>query len=98
MASTLDPKPPCTHTCDHISQQLNSLADSTQQQTLYTNEADASLFTTDTATPCTFNIIPSDLETEVPNHVHDHSNNNTRIHFHSKHKKRDFLRCTYTVS
>ena len=36
------------HTYDHISQQLNSLADSAQQQTLYTNEVDASLFTTDT--------------------------------------------------
>ena len=58
-ASTMHPKPPCTHTYDHISQQLDSLADSTQQQTLYTNEMDASLLTTDTATPCAFNIIPS---------------------------------------
>ena len=49
-ASTLDPNPPCTHTYDHISQQLDILADSTQQQTLYINETDASLFTTDTAT------------------------------------------------
>ena len=56
-ASTSDPNPPCTQTHDHISQQLDSLADSTQQQTLYTNEADTSLFTTDTATPCTFNIV-----------------------------------------
>ena len=49
-ASTVYPNPPCTHTYDHISQQLNSLADSEHQHTLYTNEADASLFTTDTAT------------------------------------------------
>ena len=76
--------PPCTHTYDHISQ-LDSLANSTLQQTLYTNEADASLFTTDTATPCAFNIIPSDLDTESPNDVHDHSHNNTCIHFYSKH-------------
>ena len=86
-ASTLDPNPPCTHTYDYISQQLNSLIDSTQQQTLYTNEADTSLFTTDTATPCTFNIIPSDLETEAQHD--DHSHNNTSIHFYSKHKYRD---------
>ena len=46
-ASTGCSSPPCTHTCDHISQQLNSLADSAQQYTWYTNEADASLFTTD---------------------------------------------------
>ena len=59
-ASTLDPNPPCTHTYDHISQQLDSLADITQQQMLYTNEMDTSLFITDTATQCAFNIIPSD--------------------------------------
>ena len=56
---------------------------------MYTNEADASLFTTDTATPCTFNIIPSGLATAFPNDVHDHSHNNTGIHFYSKHKYRD---------
>ena len=81
--------PACTHTYDHISQQLDSLADSAQQHTLYTNEADASLFTTDTATQCAFNIIPSDLDTEPSNDAHSHSNNNTSIHFYSKHKHRD---------
>ena len=90
-ASTLDPNPPCTQTYDYISQQLDSLVDNTQQQTLYTNEVEAFLFTTDTATPCTFNIIPSNLETEIPRDVHDHSHNNTGIHFYSKHKYRALL-------
>ena len=45
-ASTTQPNPTCTHTYDHISQQLDSLADSTKQHILYTNEMDASLFTT----------------------------------------------------
>ena len=40
-ASTPDRNPQCTHTYDHISQQLNSLADTEQQQTLYTNAVDA---------------------------------------------------------
>ena len=88
-ASTLYPNPPCTHTYDHISQQLDSLADTAQQQTLHTNEADASLFTTDTTTPYLFNIIPSDLATESPSDVHDHSHNNTSIHIYSTHKYRD---------
>ena len=88
-ASTLYPNPPCTHTYDQILQQLDSLLVTEQQQTLYTNEVDTSLFTTDTATLCAFNIIPSDLETEFPNNVHDHSHNNTGIHFYSKHKYRD---------
>ena len=46
-ASTVDTHSQCTHTYDHISQQLDSLADTEQQQTLYTNEVDTSLFTTD---------------------------------------------------
>ena len=50
---------------------------------------DASLFTTDTATQCAFNIIPSDLDTESPNDVHSYSDNNTGIHFYSKYKYRD---------
>ena len=49
---------------------------------------DASLFTTDTATQCAFNIIPSDLDTEFSNDVQSHSSNNTGIHFYSKHKYR----------
>ena len=83
------PNPPCTHTYDHISQQLDSLADSAQQHTLYTNEVDASLFTTDTATQCAFNITPSDLDTKPSNDAHSYSNKNTVIHFYSKHKYRD---------
>ena len=53
-AGTVYPNPPCTHTYDHISQQLNSLVGSEQQHTLYTNKVDASLFTTDTATKYAF--------------------------------------------
>ena len=49
---------------------------------------DASLFTTDTSTPCAFNITPSNLETESQDQVHNHSHN-TGIHFYSKHKYRD---------
>ena len=81
--------PPCTHTYDHISQQLNSLADSAQQHTLYTNEMDASLFTTDTATQCEFSITPSNLDPEHSHDIPSHHNNNTGIHFYSKHKYRD---------
>ena len=50
---------------------------------------DASLFTTDTATQCAFNIVPSDLDTELSNDAHSHSNSNTCIHFCSKHKYSD---------
>ena len=56
---------------------------------LYTNEADASLFTTDTSTQYAFNIIPSNLETESMEDINEIPQNNTSIHFYSKHKYRD---------
>ena len=90
--------PPCTYTYDHISQQLSSLADTEQQQTLHTNEADTSLFTTDTSTPCAFNITPSDLETESQHDVYDHSHNNTGIIFIVNIDIETFWRSTCTVS
>ena len=42
------PLTPYTHTYDHITQPINNLEDSIQQNTLYTQEEDASLFTSDT--------------------------------------------------
>ena len=86
--STPDTNPQCTHTYDHISQQLDSLADTEQQQMLYTNEADT-LFTTDTSTQCAFSITPSNLETESKKGTTDIPQNNTGIHFYSKHRYRD---------
>ena len=80
--------PQCTHTYDHISQQLDSLASTEQQQTLYTNEVNASLFTTDTSTQCAFNITPSNLETESQEDINDNPHN-MGIHFFSKHRHRD---------
>ena len=89
--NTPDIRPQCTHTYDYISQQLNSLADTEQQHKVYISEKDASLFTSDTSTPCAFNIISSNLETEVENHTGKTSQNNTSIHSHSKHKYRDIF-------
>ena len=53
---------PCTHAYDHITQHINNLEDPTQQHPVYTHIVDASLFTTDTATPCDYNIT-----TDIPN-------------------------------
>ena len=49
------PLTPCTHAYYHITQHINNLEDP-QQNTLYTMEEDASLFTNDTATPCDYDI------------------------------------------
>ena len=90
-ASTIESNPQCTHTYDHISQQLDSLADAEKQQMPYTNEVDASLFTTDTSTQCTFNITPSNLETNFQEDVNDSLHSNTGVFFYSKHKYRDIF-------
>ena len=49
----------CTHAYHHVTQHINNLDDQTQQNTLYTMEEDASLFTSDTATPCDYNFTNS---------------------------------------
>ena len=85
--NTLDTRPQCTHTYDHISQ-LDSLADTEQQHKVYTSEVDASLFTSDRSTQCAFNIIPSNLEMETDKQTEETPQNNTSIHFPSKHKYR----------
>ena len=50
------PLTPCTYAYDHITQNINNLENPTQQNTLYTMEEDASLFTSNTAAPCDYNI------------------------------------------
>ena len=50
------PLTPCTYAYDHITQHINNLDNPMQQNTLYTMEVDASLFTSNTAAPCDNNI------------------------------------------
>ena len=94
--STSDTNPQCTHTYDHISQQLDWLADAEQQQMLYTTKVDTSLFTTDTSTQCAFSITALNLETESKKGMNDIPKNNTGIHFYSKHKYRDTFEDAHT--
>ena len=82
---------PCTHThtYDHITQHVNNLEDPMQQHTVYTNEGDASLFTTDTTTPCDYNI-------DMQNSNNSHENKSDTIpargiHSKSKHTYRNVL-------
>ena len=83
------PLTPCTHAYDHITQHINNLEDPTQQHTLYTQEVDASLFTTDTTTLCDYNITD-----DVPNSdtIPESKSKITQpmgIHLQSKHKYRN---------
>ena len=80
---------PCKHAYDHITQHVDNLEDPMQQHTVYTNEVDASLFTTDTTTSCDYNI-----SIDMPNLNNSHKNKSNTIlsrgiHSKSKHKYRD---------
>ena len=83
------PLTPCTHAYNHITQYINNLEDPMQQNTLYNQEEDASLFTSDTAAPCDYNITK-----DLPN-SDTISENKSKIispigmHSQSKHKYRN---------
>ena len=46
----------CTHDCHHITQSVQDLTDSTQQNTLHSMEENASSFADDTDNHCDFSI------------------------------------------
>ena len=80
---------PCTHTYDHITQHIDNLEDPTQQHTVYTNEVDASLFTTDTTTPCDCNISPDILNSDKLQVNKISTTQPMGIHSQGKHKYRN---------
>ena len=60
----------CTHDYHHITQSVQDLTDSTQQNTLHSMEENASLFADDTDTHCDFSITDHTLDTENTNDTH----------------------------
>ena len=82
---------PCTHAIDHITQHVDNLDNPIQQHTVYTNEVDASLFTTDTTIPCDYNI---NTDMPNPNSFHEskpHTTQSRGIHSKSKHTYRNIF-------
>ena len=67
----------CTHDYHHITQSVQDLSDSTQQNNLHSIEENASSFADDTATPSDFNIIDQYSDTE--------NANDTTTYYASKH-------------
>ena len=78
-----------TRAYDYITQHINNLADSTQQNTLYAMEENASLFTSDTATPCNLDITEDTLDLEINSKCKPNSKTLSGIHSQSKHKYRN---------
>ena len=61
----------CTHDYHHITQSVQDLTDSTQQNTLHSMEENTSSFTDDTDTHCDFSITDHTLDTEIQMiHIH----------------------------
>ena len=80
----------CTHDYHHITQSVQDLSDSTQQNTLHSIEENTSLFTDDTATHCDFNIIDQNSDTENANDTNMHYKpKQPSIHSYRKHPYRN---------
>ena len=60
----------CTHDYHHITQSVQDLTDSTQQNNLHSMEENASLFADDTDTHCDFSITDHNSDTENTNDIH----------------------------
>ena len=83
------PLTPCTHAYNHITQYINNLDNPMQQNTLYTMGEDASLFTSDTATPCDYNITNSVQNSDTISEDKSKIISPMGIHLQSKHKYRN---------
>ena len=62
----------CTHDYHHITQSVQDLSDSTQQNNLHSIEENASSFTDDTTTLCDFSIVDRHSEMENTNDTNAH--------------------------
>ena len=73
----------CTYDYHQITQSVQDLSDSTQQNTLHSIEENVSSFADDTATHCDFNIIDQNSNTENANDTNTHRTpKQTGIHSH----------------
>ena len=89
----------CTHDYHHITQSVQDLSDSTQQNNLHSIEENASLFTVDTATHCDFNIIDQHSDTENANDTNMHytQNNPASTHIENMHTETLLANQTYNI-
>ena len=62
----------CTHDYHHITQSVQDLSDSTQQNNLHSIEENMSSFTDDADTFCDFSIVDHNSDTENTNDTHTH--------------------------
>ena len=64
--------PTCTHDYHHITQSVEDLSDSTQQNYLHSMETNVSSFADDANTLCDFSIVDHNADSENTKHTHTH--------------------------
>ena len=80
----------CTHDYHHITQSIQDLSDSTQQNNLYSIEEKASSFANDANTLCDFSVVDHNSDTENTNDTHMHFMlKHAGIHSQRKHAYRN---------
>ena len=80
----------CTHDYHHITQSIQDLSDSTQQNNLHSIEENVSSFADDANTLCDFSIVDHNSDTENTNDIHTHfMPKHPSIHSQRKHAYRN---------
>ena len=80
----------CTHDYHHITQSIQDLSDSTQQNNLHSIEENASSFADDADTLCDFSVVDHNSDTENTNDTHMHFvPKHPNIHSQRKHAYRN---------
>ena len=88
----------CTHDYHHITQSVQDLTDSTQQNTLHSMEENASSFVDDTDTHCDFSITDHTLDTENANDTHTGLSQNIPPFTHKENTHTETLLAMHTYS
>ena len=88
----------CTHDYHHITQSIQDLSDSTQQNTLHSIEENVSLFADSTATHCNFNIIDQNSDTENANDTNMHYAPKNPASTHIENIQKHFWQIKHTIS
>ena len=88
----------CTHNYHHITQSIQDLTDSTQQNTLHSMEETTSSFADDTDTHCDFSITDHTLDTENTNDTQvSHQNIPPFTHKENTHTETLLAMHTYSI-
>ena len=87
----------CTHDYHHITQSIQDLSDSTQQNTLHSIEENASLFADNTATHCDFNIKILTLKMQMILTRITCQNNPASTHIENTHTETLLANQTYNI-